>query len=165
MFSKLLGKKNENSTDKFHNDIIEKISKMNLTEMRSYSKDKIKDFPICEFGLEEILKKLTLKNEKTLKYYLSSNDMDSKFKKGFDLVLSILQDKKITISIIEESKIFVDIYQELILEYDKNNKDIYHSRFNKSLHNASNNFDLKTDVINDIEIRSMVKKESFIILN
>jgi len=161
MFAKILGKTKNNSRD----EIVEKISKMNLTEMRTYSKNKVKDFPVSDIGLEEIIKNITKKNEKTSKYYLNSNDMDSKLKKGFDLVLTILADKIITLDIIEEAKKFLDTYEELILEYDKNNKDIYYSRLSKALLTASNNFGIKTDIISNVENRSLIKEKSFIVIN
>jgi len=161
MFAKILGKTKNNSRD----EIVEKISKMNLTEMRTYSKNKVKDFPVSDIGLEEIIKNITKKNEKTSKYYLNSNDMNSKLKKGFDLVLTILADKIITLDIIEEAKKFLDTYEELILEYDKNNKDIYYSRLSKALLTASNNFGIKTDIISNLENRSLIKEKSFIVIN
>jgi len=161
MFSKILGKTKDSSRD----EIVEKISKMNLTEMRVYSKNKLKDFPVSDIGLEEIIKNITKKNEKTSKYYLDSNDMDSKLKKGFDLVLTILADKIITLEIIEEAKIFLDTYEELILEYDKKNKDIYISRLTKGLLIASANVGIKIDIISDVKNRSAIKEKSFIVLN
>ena len=161
MFTKILGKTKKNSRD----EIVSKISKMNLTEMRTYSKNKLKDFPISDIGFEEIIKNITKKNEKTSKYYLDSNDMDSKLKKGFDLILTILADKIITLDIVEEAKKFVDTYEELILEYDKKNKDIYYKRLTKSLLIASTNVGIKTDIVANIENRSLIKEKTFIVIH
>jgi len=50
MFKGILGKKREDSSEESAVDaaLVEKISKMNLTEMRSYIKNNIKDFEVSE---------------------------------------------------------------------------------------------------------------------
>ena len=79
MFSNLLGKnKEEASEDKEYLALVEKISKMNLTDMRSYVNNKLNDFAITQAGLVEVMKKLTARDEETSKTYLQMDDMDSK---------------------------------------------------------------------------------------
>ena len=87
MLNKLFAKtKKTVSEEESHNaEIKAKIATMNLTEMKSYIKNNIKDFFVTTYGLNEVLRKLTTPNEKSKKYYLNSDDMDSKKKKAFYL--------------------------------------------------------------------------------
>lgn len=118
---------------KSNNIIIEKISKMNLSEMRSYVKNSIKDFELSEDGLELLMNKLITKDEKTKKYYINSDDMSSKKKKAFDLIILISNSKKITVTTVEQIQKFVKIYKEIIVSYDKEFKEIYLSRFEDAI--------------------------------
>ncbi len=131
MFGNILGRKKEDITeeDAEHVALVEKISKMNLTEMRSYINGKIEDFKVSEDGLIELMNRLIIQDKKTKEYYIKSDDMDSKKKKAFDLVLLIAKNKKISLVAIEQIQKFVLLYKNIITLYDKENKDIYASRF------------------------------------
>jgi len=131
MFSKILGRKKEDigSEDPEHRALVEKISTMNLTEMRSYVNDKIKEFALTEDGLVEVMNRLILEDKKTKELYIKSDDMDSKKKKAFDLVLSIAKNKKISLVAIEQIQKFIIVYKDIIEKYDQDNKEIYASRF------------------------------------
>ncbi len=134
MFSKLLGKKDSKNID--NKVLADRIEAMNLTELRSYINNKIADFKIDEDGLNEVMKKMLKLNEKTSKRYIEIDDMDSKIKKGFDLVLSVMSNKKITIQTIELTTQFLELYKDIIEKYDKENKQIYLDKFKKSLNTA-----------------------------
>ena len=129
MFGKLFGngkdKKGKNNTSFTYS----KISKMNITEMRSYVNNRTVNLKLTQEGLAEVMKKLTLPSEKTSKLYIEPDDMDSKKKKGFDLVLLIAKSKYINLDIIELVQNFVVVYEKLINEYDTEYKEIYSSRF------------------------------------
>jgi len=131
MFSKILGRKKEDigSEDPQHRELVEKISTMNLTEMRSYINNKIKEFPLTEDGLTEVMNRLVNEDKKSKEFYIKSDDMDSKKKKAFDLVLSIAKNKKISLVAIEHIQKFVIVYKDIIDDYDQQNKEIYASRF------------------------------------
>ena len=145
MFKSILGRKKEEiskeSTD--HAALVEKISKMNLTEMRSYIRNKIQDFEVSEDGLNEVMHRLTTEDEKSKKYYLKVDDMDSKKKKAFDLVLLIAKNKKINLVCIELIEKFLQIYKDIIETYDQEHKEIYASRFDDALTTALANIDQK----------------------
>jgi hypothetical protein len=134
MFSKILGKKN--SKDSSDNDLEEKISKMNLTEMRSYVNNKAE---VSEQGLIEILKRLIKKENE--KRYIELDDMDVKVKKGFDLVIMIAQHKKITVVAIELIVEFIHFYEDVIEKFDEENKQIYKSKLKEALERALKNMD------------------------
>jgi len=135
MFGSILGRKKEtiSEEDTTHNMIVEKVSKMNLTDMRSYIRNSVKDFEICGDGLNEVMLKLITKDANSSKYYINSDDMDSKKKKAFDLVLLIAGSKKITVTTVEYIQKFVEIYQDIITRFDTDFKEIYASRFNDAL--------------------------------
>jgi len=120
---------------------IEKISKMNLTDMRSYVRNSMKDFEVSEIGLQLLMDKLTLEDEHSQKYYLNADDMPSKKKKAFDLVILVANSKKITIETVESIQRFLEVYREIIEAYDKEFKEIYDSRFNDALNQAVANLD------------------------
>ena len=155
MFSKILGKKESGTTQtKGANfDIGQKISTMNLTEMRAYINNKIPDLEVSEEGLIEILKKLVYPNKKTSKRYIEVDDMDSKIKKGLDLILSIAKHKKITVVAIELIQEYMQVSEDVIQKYDKEHKEIYESRFKDALGsavsvvNARSNLKTKMDVL------------------
>jgi len=136
MFGNILGKKKEDVGIDDNADIALKVSKMNLTEMRSYVNNKINDFEITQSGLVEVMKKLTVADETT---YLQIDDMDSKKKKGFDLVLMIANSKHISAEAIELLQEFIVVYHDLILKYDTEYKEIYASRFSDALEKSIDN--------------------------
>ncbi len=148
MFGNLLGKvKSEISDDdQKHKEIIAKIDKMNLTDMKTYIKNNISDFEVDEDGLSEVMRKLVKVNKETSKRYIEIDDMDVKIKKSFDLVLSVLISKKITVTTIELVNNFIDISKDIIEKYDKDNKQIYASRFKDAVSVAVDSINVKTEL-------------------
>ena len=143
MFGSILGKKKNNiSVD----DITLKVSKMNLTEMRSYVNNRLSDFKITPDGLAEIMRKLTEVDEKNSMTYLLLDDMDSKKKKAFDLALIIASSKHISVEVIEMLQEFIKIYEELITKYDLDFKEIYASRFLDAIELAIDNVNMQTEL-------------------
>jgi len=142
MFSKILGKKKSeiSEEDEFHEELVEKISKMNLTDMRAYVNNRTHEFEVSEDGLIEIMKRVTTEDKETMEYYLKSDDMDSKIKKGFDLVILICANKKISIEAVKLVEKFIDVYENLIKKYDVKYKEIYASRLTDSLTKAISNY-------------------------
>ena len=137
MFSKMISKfKNGDDSDKKNSELIEKIAKMNLSDMRAYMKNTVQGQEPSEEGIIEILRRLTTLNETTSKRYLETDDMDSKTKNGFELILVIASDKRITIDAIELIQEFIDMYSDIILNYDTKHKQIYGSKLKKSITNA-----------------------------
>ena len=133
MFESLLGKKEQNSS------LENKIYRMNLTEMRSYIKNNMTNIESSSDGLSLVMDKLITKNERTSKRYIQADDMDSKIKKAFELVLAIAIHKKITVHIVEQLQEFLAVYKDMIVKYDQENKDIYISRFKKALKQSIEN--------------------------
>jgi len=150
MFSNIMGNKNSQKDD--NTELIEKISKMNLTDMRLYVKDNMKDFKSSKDGLEEILKKITLVDSQSSKRYIEADDMDVKIKKAFDLVLAILENKNISASIIEKAQNFLEIYKDIILSYDTNNKQIYAKKLHDKLISSANIINMKSDLIKKMNV-------------
>jgi len=149
MLSKLLGKKQtkkESQDDVQHELIVQKISKMNLTDMRAYINNKMLNFEVCEDGLVEVLQRLTTKNSETSKRYIEIDDMDSKIKKGFDLVISIASHVKITVVAVEQIQEFIELYGDIITKYDRDHKQIYESRLKDSLSKAISNVGEMTEL-------------------
>ena len=135
MFGSILGRKKEeiSSEDKAHEILVNKIDKMNLTDMRAYVKNSITGFEPCEDGLSIVLRKLMDKDEKTSKRYIESGDMDSKIKKAFDLILVIATHSKITVTIVEQIQEFIELYKDIIVKFDTENKQIYASKLKDAL--------------------------------
>jgi galactose-1-phosphate uridylyltransferase len=77
--------------------------------------------------------KLITEDEKTKKYYLKEDDMDSKKKKTFDLVLNISENKKVNLITVEQMNQFIEIYKDIIDKYDQEYKEIYFSRFTDAI--------------------------------
>ena len=139
MFGKLLGKSEENSdSDSEYEEVFQKISKMNLTEMRSYVNNNIKDFEVSKEGLLAVMNRLVKEDEDTPNRYIKDDDMDSKIKKAFELVLIVASSKKICIATIEIIQEFTEVYAEIIAKYDTEYKQIYSSRFKDAIENAVN---------------------------
>ncbi|WP_455757228.1 hypothetical protein [Sulfurimonas sp.] len=129
MFGKILKKnKEETQEDASIKELKEKISRMNLSDMRLYVNNKLKDFQVCEKGLKEVMKKIVLEDKNTSKRYLAIDDMDTKIKKAFDLVVIIGQNKKVTVRVAELMQEFSNVYADIILKYDTQHKEIYSSR-------------------------------------
>lgn len=138
MFGNILGKKKSevSSEDREHAELVEKISKMNLTDMRAYINNKILNFEVNEDGLVEVMRRLTTKNSETSKRYIEIDDMDSKIKKGFDLVISIASHAKITVVALEQIQEFIELYSDIITKYDRDHKQIYETRLKDSISKA-----------------------------
>ena len=148
MFGNILGRKKEeiSSEDKANLEIEARISKMNLTDMRAYLKNNMTGFESCEDGLIAIMDKLLTKNEDTLKRYIEIDDMDSKKKKSFDLVITISEHKKITVRTIEQIQEFIEFYKDVIEKFDTDNKQIYASRLKDSIQRGMKTIEMMTDV-------------------
>ncbi|MBA1433292.1 MAG: hypothetical protein FAF04_06835 [Epsilonproteobacteria bacterium] len=151
MFKSILGSKKEDTSQE-NAVLVEKISKMNLTEMRSYIKNKIQDFQVSEDGLNEVMRRLTQEDANNKQYYLKADDMDSKKKKAFDLVLAIAQSKKITLVTVELIQKFTEVYKDIIEAYDKEYKEIYASRFADAINAALAGIDQKVELKNKMNV-------------
>jgi len=156
MFKSILGRKKEDigKEDAAHAALSEKISKMNLTQMRSYVKGGLDDFPVTEDGLMELLTKLTTEDSKTKQYYLKADDMDSKKKKAFDLVLLIAKNKKINLVVIELIQKFCKVYKEIVDAYDREYKEIYASRFEDAINLGLTTINSKIALKNKMNVLS-----------
>jgi len=154
MFGNILGRKKDDTStvDGANAALVEKISKMNLTEMRSYIKNNIKEFEVSEEGLVEIMKRLTTKDEKTKQYYIKSDDMDSKKKKAFDLILAVAQSKKINFAVVDLMQKFLEVYKDIIAAYDKEHKEIYNSRLVDAVGLALVNINEKAALKNKMDV-------------
>jgi len=156
MFANLLkkNKSQDNAVDASLQELTLKIDKMNLTEMRSFVQNKIKDLEVSNDGLSIVLQKLTKIDSTNNKCYVNSDDMDSKKKKAFDLVLLIMASKKINIQTIELVQDFLVTYEEIINEYDTEHKDIYTSRFKDAIVNAVAMIEVISHMENKLNILS-----------
>jgi len=136
MFNKILGKnKREIKESGNHSKIVERISKMNLSDMRIYVNNKLNDFEITEDGLSEVMRRLISKDANE-KRFIESDAMDSKIKKAFDLVIIIASNKKITITTLEFIQEFIELYKDIITKFDQDNKQIYESKLKDALNGA-----------------------------
>ncbi|MDO8455119.1 MAG: hypothetical protein Q7S59_11155 [Sulfurimonas sp.] len=147
MFENIINilKNSDSGSDKKKLEMMDKISKMNLTDMRAYMKGGMQGFEPSEEGVIEILKKLITVNEETSERYLEADDMDSKIKNCFELVLIIASDIRITIDAIELIQEFINVYSDIITDYDTKNKQIYGSKLKNSIKNAIHIVNTKTD--------------------
>lgn len=145
MLSKILGKKKDKNASQ---DIEYKIAKMNLTEMKAYLNNKHPEDKIDQEGVIALMNRLISQDKKTSNYYIQESDLDAKIKKAFDLVISISASKKVTVVAVELIREFMDTYSDLIKKYDTENKDIYSSRFNDALSNASGRIHTIADINN-----------------
>ncbi len=145
MFDKILGKnKEETNTKTSYNEIVNKISKMNLTDMRLYVNNKLTSFEISEDGLYEVMRRLVSKDDNNRRF-IESDAMESKIKKAFDLVIIISKSKKINVKTTELIQQFIELYKDILHKYDTDNKEIYTSRLNDALANAIIMVNGKTD--------------------
>ncbi|QFR50386.1 hypothetical protein FJR48_11870 [Sulfurimonas lithotrophica] len=147
IFSRILGNIKGSKDNPNNAKLLEKISKMDLSEMRIYVNGKLTEYKVDEFGLSEILKKLTFKNENTSHYYMNIEDMDSKKKKIFDLIILILSHKTVSINIIEIVQKFLETYDEIIQKYDNENKQTYKSKIKTAMKKATDMIDYKSDIV------------------
>ena len=139
MFGNILGKKKDNRASSEAAKIDLKISKMNLTEMRSYVNNRLSDFKISKDGLIVVMKKIVKRDDEHYKTYLQLDDMDIKKKKGFELILMISKNKHISVEVVELMQEFVTTYDELIKKFDSDYSEIYASRLTDAIEVAINN--------------------------
>jgi len=154
MFGNILDNKDSKDikTSKENQDFINQISTMNLTDMRIYVNNKMLNIESNEGGIVEVMKRLTSKNDTTLKRYVEVDDMDVKIKKAFDLVLVISQHKKITMPVVELMQKFLELYTDIILKYDTDNKEIYASKLKTALLQAISNVNKTSELQRKMKI-------------
>jgi len=145
MLGKLLSKKDKDS-NKEHQEILNRLSKMNISEMRLYVNNKLKDFQICEDGLSEVMSKLISKNEQTGVNFIGDDAMDTKIKKAFDLVILVAGSKKITVTAIESMNKFMEIYAAMIQKFDVDNKQTYDSKLKKAIDISIKNVAIMSEI-------------------
>ena len=137
MFENMLGKKSsDKKVNKKQHEIAQKVSTMNLVEMRTYVNDRITNFRICDIGLIEVMKRLNSIDANTKKRFIEIDAMDSKVKKALDLVILICHSKKMTVATTELVTEFIKQYSDIIDKYDKNNKQIYAQKLKNALNLA-----------------------------
>ena len=142
MLRKILGKKKKGEEEEqFDPALVEKIAKMDLISMRLF----IKSEEIDVDGIILVMQRLITPNEKGL-YYLKDDDMDTKKKKAFDLVLLICESKKISSKTLEMVQKFIEVYEKLIRAYDTQHKEIYINRFKKGVEGALINLQTLTHI-------------------
>lgn len=146
MFGNILGNSKDKELENDNSLMINKVAKMNLTEMRSFVNNKVIDLGVSQEGLVEVMKRLTVINKTSSKYYIVTDDMDSKKKKGFELVLLVAKNIHMSADIVEQLQEFIVVYEELIHKYDTENKDIYISRFNDAISLAINNVNKQSEL-------------------
>lgn len=132
MLSKLLGKKKKNDSEeeKDKTELLNKISKMNITEMRTYVNNKIETLPINKDGLVAVIERFTTVDKKTKLHYIKVDDTDAKKKKAFDLIILIGKNRNITLAVVENIQKFLNIYKDIITAFDTEYKEIYATRLN-----------------------------------
>ncbi len=146
MFGNILKKRKDKELENDNSQMIQKISKMNLTDMRSFVNNKIGDLEVNQKGLQEVMNRLTTFDQNNSKHYLSLDDRDSKKKKGFDLVLLIAKSIYVNADIVEQFQKFIVVYEELIKQYDKENKEIYMSRLKDAISLAIDNVNKQSEL-------------------
>ena len=148
MFGGVFGKKKDKMSahEHAHSELVDKVSKMNLTEMRTYVNNKLSDYEITEDGLHEVMKKLITPHETTMKLYIQMDDMDQKKKKAFELILLISKSKKITIQTVELMEKFTVLYEDIIKKFDEDYKEIYESKLNDAIKHALSNLNELTEL-------------------
>lgn len=152
MLSKLMNKTKADDGDKGLAELISRISKMNLTDMRLYVNNKIVGLELSEKGLNEVLKKLTSEDEKSSKRYIEIDDDHSKIKKGFDLVILICESKKISASTVELIQNFIETYSDIIIDYDNKNKQIYVTKLKDSIEKAVERINNISEIKNKMNV-------------
>jgi hypothetical protein len=148
MFSKIIGNIKSSKEELIKEKLLEKISKMDLADMRIYVNGKFTEYKVSEYGLLQILKKINIENENTSHLYLKHDDMDSKKKKVFDLILLILSSKYISVKVIDSVQAFLKIYIDIIKKYDIDNRQIYETKIKESIGFAADKVSFKSDIEN-----------------
>lgn len=102
----------------------QKIEVWNLSELKAFMFEQMKEFTPTERGIIFILEKLTRQNKPDDNHpigqrFLESNDHDSRKKKTFDLVLILARHSKINFEAIELIVKFTTMYEDLINDYDQ----------------------------------------------
>lgn len=133
MFGNILGKSKDELVNK--SEIVQKISKMNLVEMKSYVNGRISNLEVCEDGLAEVMRKLVSKDAKGNRF-IESEAMDTKKSKAFELVILLAANKKVTVVTLELIQEFISMYEDIISQMDKDNMQIYASRLKDALANC-----------------------------
>lgn len=153
MFGKILGKDSKKTEEsEVDQEIVNRISKMNLSDMRIYVNNGLKDHQICVDGLYHVMKKLIEPVNDKGEYYIKEDDMDSKKKKAFDLVLLIATSKKISITTVELIEKFIDIYNDILFTYDLKYKDIYEQRLRTAIETALINVQTLSDISKKLDV-------------
>jgi hypothetical protein len=147
MFKSILGKIKEKDKET-HNELAQKIMKMDLSEKKNYVNDRIESLPVSREGLIEVMNSLIKEDSKTKKRYIKMDDSDAKKKKGFDLVITISTHKYMTLPIIDLIQDFSEAYRDIIEKYDTDNKQTYEHKLKKAVSSAVNTVNTIAEIHN-----------------
>jgi hypothetical protein len=149
MLKKLFKKSEEKKSEL--EELKEKIDAMKLSDMILYIKGKMDSLPLTEEGVVLVLQRLNSKiNDK--RYFLDSEDDDSKLKKAFDLVISISKNRQVSVKAMEQIAEFHKTYEKLLYEYDRKHKEIYSERIKKAVESAMMMIEGKAALKNKMQI-------------
>lgn len=151
MFDNILGKKKNEGNDT--SGLVERISKMNLSDMKVYLSNKLTDLPVSAEGIVEVLNRLNSKDANGNRF-IEADAMDTKMKKAFELVILIGSSKLVTVSSVELATEFLTMYDDIIKRYDREHKDIYESRIKESIKNSIHNVGVMANVNNKMNALS-----------
>ena len=152
MLRNLFGKSKNVTGEEEYSQVAQRIARMNLSDMRMYVKNSIKDFEISIDGLNEVMNRLVSPINEKGEYYLKVDDMDSKKKKAFELVLLVSNSKRISMQSIELIKQFIELYKDMIRDFDQRNKDIYVSRLKDAIETAIINIQTIATLHNKLDV-------------
>ena len=134
------------------NDLVSKIQKMNLTDIRAYLNNNIKDFHVTQEGLVAVMRLLTSVHEESNRRFIERDDTDIKIKKAFDIVIGVAKHKKLTVEAVEEIQTFIQMYEDLITNYDTQNKQIYREKLTKACNNGIEMINKRLDVTHKMSV-------------
>ncbi|KIM12783.1 MAG: hypothetical protein KU37_02625 [Sulfuricurvum sp. PC08-66] len=113
-------------------------TKWNLDDILLYVRDQKPDHKVTDAGLAVILTRFNTQKSADKKSPTGERrefepyDMDSRTKKGFDLVIAIAQHKAISVTTLEMVKAFYIIYKDVLLDYDTKFTQIYAHRIKEA---------------------------------
>ena len=100
----------------------------------------------------QVVKHISSPSEETENLYLQVDDMDSKKKKAFELILAVSKSAKISLEAVEAMQEFVKVYADIIEKFDQDYKEIYKSRLDDAIEHSLSNINALAELQRKMEV-------------
>lgn len=124
------------------------ISSWDKSELKTYVYDHNKKYRCCDAGMAAVLERFINTNE------FQIGILSDELKRGFDIVLSIARNSKISFETTQLLYAFIKKYEEVIRSYDKQYSQTYYHKLFQAYRQSLDMVDAKLKIEKELDVLS-----------